>query len=72
MSELLQPVKTIPHPWKKEQTRSVFEFPITRKIVIEADEQITDEQLVSLADRVNSEELSVRIIGLGYDIKLTP
>lgn len=72
MSEPLQPTTTIPHPWKEGQTLRVFEFPITRKIVIEADDSITDEQIVSLANRVNNDELSVRIIGLGYGIKLTP
>ena len=63
-------VRSIPHPWKQEETRNVYEFPVTRRIIIEADERLTEEDVLAMAKRCNDKELYLSITGSGYRIGL--
>jgi hypothetical protein len=64
-------VRSIPHPWKQGETRNVYEFPVTRRIIIEADERLTDEDVLAMAKRCNDRELYLSITGSGYRIVLS-
>jgi hypothetical protein len=54
-------MKTKPHPYKPGQTVNVYEFPVTRKIVIEADSCMTPEQIEEIAKRGHDKELGIEI-----------
>jgi hypothetical protein len=54
-------MKTKPHPYKPGQTRNVYEFPVTRKIIIEADSCMTPEQVEEIARRGHDKELGLEI-----------
>ena len=63
--------QTIPHPWKEGETRSKYEFPITRKIIIEADHDIPYSEIVSMAERYQDKEIRLDVIGGGYKVSLS-
>lgn len=69
---LLAVARTIPHPWKEGQTRNVYEFPVTRKIIIEADPSVTESEIISMAKRCHDKELVLEIMGGGYHMELSP
>ena len=54
--------RIIPHPWKKGQTRNVYEFPVTRKIIIEADTDVPESEILAMAKRCNDNEMGIKII----------
>lgn len=63
--------RTVPHPWEEGQTRNVYEFPVTRKIVIETDVSVEEDKVLSLARRTHDQELDVEIIGESYRMSLS-
>jgi len=74
--ELLAFVRVIPHPWKTGETRNVYEFPVTRKIIIEADPTIPADEILDMAARCHDRELGLDITGVslvgGYKMSLSP
>jgi hypothetical protein len=64
--------RTIPHPWKNGETRNVYEFPVTRKIIIEADPDIPISEILAMAKRCHDKELGVGIISHGCTMSLAP
>jgi hypothetical protein len=62
----------VPHPWKKDEIRNVYEFPITRKIIIEADSTILDAEILAMAKRCHDKEIGLKIMGCGYQMLLSP
>jgi hypothetical protein len=63
--------RVIPHPWKKGQTRNVYEFPVTRKIIIEADTDYPESCILAMAKRCHDEEIGLDITGGGYQMTLS-
>jgi hypothetical protein len=61
----------IPHPWKDGQIRNVYEFPVTRKIIIEADSTIPAEEILAMAKRCHDKEIGLKIMGVGYQMLLS-
>ena len=70
--DLLAVARVIPHPWKKGQTRNVYEFPVTRKIIIEADPDVSESQILAMAERCQDKEIGLEITGGGYRMTLSP
>jgi hypothetical protein len=70
--DLLAVVRVIPHPWKNGETRNVYEFPVTRKIIIEADPTIPESEIIAMAKRCHDKEISLEIMGGGYQLSLSP
>jgi len=70
--ETLAVARVIPHPWEKGQTRNVYEFPITRRIVIEADPSVPEVEILALAKRCHEKEIRLEIMGGGYQMSLSP
>jgi len=71
-SDLLAVARVIPHPWKKGETRNVYEFPITRRIIIEADPNVPDADILAMARRCHDKEIGLEIMGGGYQMSLSP
>jgi len=69
---LLAVARVIPHPWKTGETRNVYEFPVTRKIIIEADATIPADEILDMAARFNDKEIGLEIRGGGYLMTLSP
>jgi len=69
---LLAVARVIPHPWKTGETRNVYEFPVTRKIIIEADATIPADEILDMAARCNDKEIGLEITGGGYLMTLSP
>lgn len=63
--------RVIPHPWKKGETRDVYEFPVTRKIIIVADPIVPAAEILSMAKRCHDEEIGLQIMGGGYQMSLS-
>jgi F0F1-type ATP synthase membrane subunit b/b' len=63
--------RVIRHPWKKEQTRNVYEFPVTRKIIIQADTDYPESCILAMAKRCHDEEIALDIVGGGYQMTLS-
>jgi hypothetical protein len=70
--DLLANARVIPHPWKKGETRNVYEFPVTRKIIIEADTSISAAEILRMAKRCHDKEIGLEIMGGGYQMSLSP
>lgn len=70
-SDLLAFSRVIQHPFREGETRNVYEFPVTRKIVIEADPAVPESEVLALAKRCNDKELGMEIMGGGYHMKLS-
>lgn len=70
--DLLAVAKVIPHPWKTGETRNVYEFPVTRKIIIEADPAIPVAEILAMAKRCHDKEIGLEIMGGGYQMSLSP
>ena len=70
-SDLLAVARVIPHPWKKGETRNVYEFPITRRIIIEADSNVPDADILAMARRCHDKEIGLEIMGGGYQMTLS-
>ena len=64
-------VKAIPHPWVRGEERKVYEFPVTRKIVIEADATLSEDEVLTLAKRCQDKELSLSITSGQYRVTLS-
>ena len=71
-SDLLVVARVVPHPWKKGETRNVYEFPITRRIIIEADPSVPDADIQAMARRCHDKEIELEIMGGGYLMSLSP
>jgi hypothetical protein len=63
--------RVIPHPWKKGQTRNVYEFPVTRKIIIEADTDYPESRILAMAKHCHDQEIGLDITGGGYQMTLS-
>jgi hypothetical protein len=70
-TDLLAVARVIPHPWKKGQTRNVYEFPVTRKITIEADTDYPESRILAMAKRCHDKEIALDIMGGGYQMTLS-
>ena len=71
-SDLLAVARVIPHQSKTGDTRNVYEFPVTRKIIIEADQSVTESEILAMAKRCHDKELGLEIMGCGYQLSLSP
>ena len=71
-ADLLAVARVIPHPWKKGQTRNVYEFPVTRKIIIESDLDVPESQIIAMAKRYQDKEIGSGITGGTYRMTLSP
>jgi hypothetical protein len=70
--DLLAVARVIPHPWKEGRIRNVYEFPVTRKIIIEADPDVPESQIIAMAKRCQDKEIGLEITGGGYRMSLSP
>lgn len=50
----------------------VYEFPVTRKIIIEADPTIPESEIIAMAKRCHDKEIGLEIMGGGYQLSLSP
>ncbi len=71
-TDLLAVARVIPHPWKEGRIRNVYEFPVTRKIIIEADPDVPESQIIAMAKRCHDKEIGLEITGGGYRMSLSP
>ena len=59
------------HPWKKGEVRNVFEFSVTRKIIVEADSDIPDGDIVSIAGNYQPRDMGSKIMSGKYSVTLS-
>ena len=68
----MKTTKTIPHPYKKGERWNVYEFEVTRKIIIEADPCLSDREIADTARRYHDKDLGLKIWSGKYRVSMSP